>query len=238
MSEPVKKLGLLGSGGRMGQWVQKLLVESYGDRFILGAAPKRGEPLEPLLDCDAVIDFSLPEAALPLIDLALSGQRTSLPVFAIGSTGWKIDERRRLELLAAQTLVLASSNFSLGVATLLHALRLIAPPLLSRGYVPTIVERHHVHKKDMPSGTALSLQRAIAPAGPGNVQTVSLRVGEVIGDHEVRFVGPRDELVFAHLAQERSIFAQGALDAALWLLKQKESGESPGKLLSMENLFD
>ena len=84
-----------------------------------------------------------------------------------------------------------------------------------------ITETHHCHKKDAPSGTALSLQRLIAPAGPGNIQTHSVRAGEVIGDHQVSYYGTSDILRFEHSALNRDIFARGAIQAALWLARKR-----------------
>jgi 4-hydroxy-tetrahydrodipicolinate reductase len=135
-----------------------------------------------------------------------------------------------------------SSNFSTGVQALLAVLRAHAPLLEKLGYAPVIVETHHRHKKDAPSGTALSLQRAISPAGPGNLQTHAVRAGEVVGDHEVIFYGPGDHLTFGHFAQDRSVFARGAIEAALWLASRSArldappvSGSSP--ILGMEQFF-
>jgi 4-hydroxy-tetrahydrodipicolinate reductase len=116
---------------------------------------------------------------------------------------------------------------------LLHFLKSASPLLEKLGYTPVVTETHHKHKKDMPSGTAISIQRAIAPAGPGNVQTHSVRAGEIIGDHEVTFYGPGDHLTFGHFAQDRSIFARGAIDCALWLSSKK--GQTG--LFSIEDFF-
>jgi 4-hydroxy-tetrahydrodipicolinate reductase len=120
------------------------------------------------------------------------------------------------------------------VLALTEILRSAAPLLDRLGYQPVIVDTHHKHKKDSPSGTALSLQRAIAPAGPGNVQTHSIRQGEVIGDHEVTFYGAADHLTFGHFAQDRSIFARGAIQCALWLSSQR--GSMTG-FIGIENYF-
>jgi 4-hydroxy-tetrahydrodipicolinate reductase len=231
------RAGLLGATGRMGQWVQKLAQEEFKDRLQITVAPGRKDDLSRLLQCDVVIDFALPEVMMALAKQAIAKPASEpLPAFAVGSTGWNLDGRRELEALATRTPVMIASNFSTGVAALLKILRQASPLLISHGYTPVITERHHVHKKDAPSGTAVSLQRAVSPAGPGNVQTVSIRAGEIIGDHEVSFLSPADELVFAHYAQDRSIFARGALQAAVWLAGKR--GSNLGKPYSIENLFD
>ena len=83
------------------------------------------------------------------------------------------------------------------------------------GYTPVITETHHRHKRDAPSGTAISLQQCLQPFG--DIQTHSVRAGEVPGTHEVRFFGDHDELSIRHEARDRGVFASGAIEAALWL---------------------
>jgi len=227
----VIRVGLLGANGRMGALVAGLLQSDFAAKASLAAAPKRGEPLDALVSgeagnaIDVVIDFSSPAAMLLLVEAALK-HPGALPAFVVGSTGWKLEERHKLEELAQKTPVLAASNFSNGVLALAHILKQAAPLLEKLGYTPVIVETHHGHKKDAPSGTALSLQRAIAPSGPGNVQTHSVRAGEVIGDHEVTFHGIGDRLTLGHFAQDRSIFARGAIEAALWLARRRDQPSS------------
>lgn len=230
------RIGLLGARGRMGSQVSRLLVEEFPSRATLAAAIDQGQPPSTLLECDAVIDFSSPTAMAALAREALE-RSGPLPVFAVGSTGWRIDEKRAIEELAARTPVLLSSNFSVGVLALLELLK-EAGPLLSRlGYKPVIVERHHAHKKDAPSGTALALQRVISPQGPGNVPIHSVRAGEVIGDHEAAFYGTADVLSFSHHAQDRSIFARGALQASLWLHANRATLAERRKLIGMSDYF-
>jgi len=232
----VIKIGLLGGAGRMGQWVSRLIQDEFAKQAQLTLSPKRGENLTGLLSVDVVIDFSLPEASLLLAQAALK-HTGPLPAFVIGSTGWKLDERHDLEELAKKTPVLMASNFSTGVLALQEMLRACAPMLEKLGYTPVIVDTHHRHKKDAPSGTAVSLQRAIALAGPGNVQTHSIRAGEVIGDHEVTFYGSGDHLTIGHFAQDRSIFARGAVETALWLAAKRSAAERPTGLIGIDAFF-
>jgi 4-hydroxy-tetrahydrodipicolinate reductase len=231
----VIRVGLLGSTGRMGKWVIELLDTEFKTKAQLCAQAGKDESLPPLLDADVVIDFSSTEAMLALAELALKSSG-KLPAFVVGSTGWKIDERRKLEELPKKTPVLISSNFSTGVLALIDILKQASPILEKLGYTPVVVETHHRHKKDAPSGTALSLQRAIAPAGPGNVQTHAVRAGEVIGDHEVTFYGLGDHLTVGHFAQDRSIFARGAIDVALWLANKRGSAFSG--FIGIEKYFE
>jgi 4-hydroxy-tetrahydrodipicolinate reductase len=230
------RVGLLGSQGRMGQLVTSLLHTEFSGKAALAASATRGQSLQPLLDCEVVIDFSLPQAMLLLARDALE-RPDPLPALVVGSTGWKLDDRRVLEELAQRTPVLMASNFSTGVMALVDILKQAAPLLDKLGYKPSIVETHHVHKKDAPSGTALSLQRAIAPGGPGNVPIQSIREGEVIGDHEVTFQGKADRITFGHFAQDRSIFARGAIQAAIWLSGQR-GHPSSGRLIGIEKYFE
>jgi 4-hydroxy-tetrahydrodipicolinate reductase len=223
----------------MGQWVFQLLQTEYTGKATLAASVARGEALEPLLGCDTVIDFSSPAAmvSLALMVIRSHGEgEKKLPAFVVGSTGWRPEERRHLDELSRITPVLMASNFSTGVLALTELLRQAAPVLAKLGYTPVIVESHHRHKKDAPSGTAITLQRAISAKDPASVQTHSVRAGEVIGDHEVTFYGPGDHLTLGHFAQDRSIFARGAIDVALWLAGQRGK-VSPGKLVPIESYF-
>jgi 4-hydroxy-tetrahydrodipicolinate reductase len=221
MSKPA--LGVLGFNGRMGKRVVALLGpepgSEFGHRAELKALVGKNHSTEGLLGCEAVIDFSNPEAAVNLAAKIVAARMG--PAVVVASTGWKLDQRKALEGAAAFVPVIMSSNFSLGVLALMEILKAAAPLLDSLGYVPVITETHHRHKKDAPSGTALSLQRTVAPAGPGNVQTHSIRAGEVIGDHQIAYFGPSDVLRFEHSAQNRDIFARGAIEAALWLARKR-----------------
>ncbi|MDR3605918.1 MAG: dihydrodipicolinate reductase C-terminal domain-containing protein [Oligoflexia bacterium] len=232
------RIGLLGATGRMGQCVSKLLASDYAGRVTAGALVgryKSDSELEPLLSCDAVIDFSLPEAMLPLVRIALSAQEPKLPAFVVGSTGWKPAQLVELEALAARLPVLASSNFSTGVLALRRILEDAAPLLKKLGYEPVLVDTHHRHKKDAPSGTALNLARTIEASGGGLPQVHSIRAGEVIGDHEVSYYGPADKIVLGHFAQDRSIFARGAIDAAIWLASREQPRSA--RVLTMDDFM-
>lgn len=227
------RLGLMGATGRMGNQVRRLVETTYSDRFELKAAAGQDDALEPLLDTDVIIDFSLPEPSIRLMRLALE-RKKSLPAWVVGVTGWADDEQSDIEKLAGLTPVLMSSNFSTGVTALMEILRQAAPMLKGLGYEPVLIEKHHIHKKDAPSGTARTIQQTIAPGGADGVQTHAVRAGEVIGDHEVTFHGPADKIVVGHFAQDRTIFARGALEAALWLGKP---GAPTGRVLGMRDFF-
>jgi 4-hydroxy-tetrahydrodipicolinate reductase len=217
----------------MGNRVSALLESEFKSVATLAATAHKGSDQSALLLTDVVIDFSLPQAMIPLAKLAMT-HPGKLPAFVVGSTGWTADERQVLEILAQRTPVLLASNFSTGVLALVEILRQAAPLLLKLGYTPVLVEAHHRHKKDSPSGTALTLQRVISPAHPESVQTHAIRAGEVIGDHEITFYSAGDEIKIGHFAQDRSIFARGAIQAALWLSQQA----TQGKVLGLDAYFD
>jgi 4-hydroxy-tetrahydrodipicolinate reductase len=231
------KLGLLGASGRMGKEVVALVGGEHKGSMTLAAAPKRGESFSALQSVDVVLDFALPEVCLALVTewLALPAQ-TRLPALVVGSTGWKPEEESLLQKLSARTPVLKATNFSIGVLALGQVLKQVSPLLRSMGYTPVLVEGHHRHKKDAPSGTALTLRSCVDPDHPETVQTHAIRAGEIIGDHEVTFHGPSDHLVFGHFAQNRTLFARGALEAVRWLAVLKAHGAS-GRILSMEDWF-
>ncbi len=230
------RVGLLGASGRMGKWVADLLKTEFSNKAELVASPSRNEPLDSLLRTDVVIDFASPAGMLALTELALTTSQP-LPAFVVGSTGWTTDENRRLNSLALRTPVLISSNFSTGVLAVIDTLKKAAPLFVKLGYTPVLVETHHRHKKDAPSGTAIMLQRAIAPENPAGVQTHAVRAGEIIGDHEVTFYGHSDHVTLGHFAQDRSIFARGSIDVALWLAGIRGKTELKG-FIAIDQYFE
>jgi 4-hydroxy-tetrahydrodipicolinate reductase len=233
----MKKIGLLGGNGRMGKWVQQLLESEYSKKAELAIAPRSGESLAGLFECDAIIDFSSPLAALQFKREAMKRQMEFTPPIAVGSTGWGLGEEEELEELTGKTLLFVASNFSTGVYALAEILRQNAPLLKTLGYTPVILEGHHHHKKDAPSGTAITLQKIISPEAHQSVQTHPIRAGEIIGDHQVHFYGVADELQIGHRAQDRSIFARGAIDVALWLADLKAKDPSRTGRLTMADYF-
>jgi 4-hydroxy-tetrahydrodipicolinate reductase len=213
------RMGLLGASGRMGTAVQKILAVEYRDKITLIDQP---------LEADVVIDFSLPAGGEAFLKRAAKAER--VPALAVGSTGWQPAQIKLLEEYAKRAPVLFSANFSMGVLTLQHVLRQAAPLLTRLGYRAKISETHHIHKKDAPSGTALAIQKILGH----DVPIHSHREGEIVGEHEVTFIGLSDRLKFSHSADERGIFARGAIQASLWLCK----GHKPGSIYYMQSFFD
>lgn len=170
-------------------------------------------------DAEAVIDFTLPAVSVDIAErAALAGM-----VHVIGTTGFSEEQEGRIAAAARNAVIIKSGNMSLGanlVASLVHQ----AAGIL-HGFDIEIVEMHHRHKKDAPSGTALMLGRAAtslldpgavpADSAPG-VAYASLRGGTVVGEHKVIFAGPYERVILEHVAEDRSVFARGAITAAKW----------------------
>ncbi|MBY0469791.1 4-hydroxy-tetrahydrodipicolinate reductase [bacterium] len=209
-------IGLLGASGRMGSQIAGLVRSEFSKTAKITALVSQDDPMDPLLKTDVVIDFSARPATLELVKAALAA-KGKLPCFVIGTTGFTDSEKKKIASLAEKAPVMMASNFSTGVLALLEALRELSPKLLKADFHASIHETHHVHKKDSPSGTALTLQKAIDK----DVPIESLREGEVIGTHEIIFKGPGETLRISHIAEDRTIFARGAIRAAIELQKKR-----------------
>lgn len=182
---------------------------------------------------DVVIDFTRPEATLALLPIC---QRFNRPVM-IGTTGFHDEAKVWINQAAKEIPIVLAANTSLGVNVLREACRLAARALSPEDWDVEIFEIHHRRKVDAPSGTALLLGEAIAEAqqtdfekrktyphnkqrAPQEIGFSSARGGEIAGEHTVYFINDHERLEFTHRAQDRSIFARGAVRAAQWLAKQ------------------
>ncbi|HUO91743.1 MAG TPA: 4-hydroxy-tetrahydrodipicolinate reductase [Rhizomicrobium sp.] len=200
------------------------------------------DPLPLIAAADAVIDFTTPKASVELADLAAQARI----VHVIGTTGLSNDDEVRIKAAARHAVIVKSGNMSLGV-TLLAALVKQAARALPE-YDIEILEMHHRMKIDAPSGTALLLGRAATEGRnvalddlmktdrnglrqEGSIGFASLRGGTVVGEHEVILAGAGERLVLRHTAEDRAIFARGAIKAAMW-----GKGKKPG-LYSMADVL-
>lgn len=156
---------------------------------------------------DVAIDFSLPEGFDPI--LALCVERGA-PLVS-GTTGIDAAQQGALAKAATRIPLVWATNFSLGVAVLAELVERAASAL--PGWDVDIVESHHIHKKDAPSGTALTLGQAAGSAGQP-VHYASLRAGDIVGEHTVQFAGLGERIELTHRATHRDIFARGALHVA------------------------
>lgn len=255
MSKHRLRIALLGSTGRMGQIVIQLIQGDFRSKVELVSCPSRdafdknrvaNEILDSKAEC--VLDFALPGAMVSLIDdlKKLDAKKAiSFPVFVVGSTGWQPADLKKLQWLSTKASIVQTSNFSIGVHLMKNILREYSGRFTEFSYDSAIVEHHHIHKKDVPSGTALQLADAIYEGAKKGAQKKvaisSVRVGEVIGTHEVGFYGHHDEFTFTHKANSRSLFGQGALEVALWLAQSRgHSGTSKRKpgFYSMDSFLE
>ena len=261
-------VAMLGASGRMGRTIVPLIVAST-DLRLSGALAAAGDahighdagvvagtaPLAVSIGSDAgrvlegaqvAIDFTLPAASLQHARRCLARQ---VPL-VIGTTGHDDAARAEIARIAGSIPVVMAPNMSLGV-NLLFKLAEIGARALGAEYDIEIFEAHHRHKVDAPSGTALSLGRAVArgrgttleeaaeyarhgAAGPrreGRIGFSVMRGGDIVGDHRVFFAGPGEQIELAHRAQDRSGFARGAVAAARWVAGQ------PAGLYSMMDVL-
>jgi 4-hydroxy-tetrahydrodipicolinate reductase len=194
------------------------------------------DPLDLLLLADGIVDFSSPAATVDLAALAAQARI----VHVIGTTGLSQTDLAKLEAAGRHAAIVRSGNMSLGVNLLAGLVRLAAKAL-GEEFDIEIVEMHHRAKIDAPSGTALMLGEAAAAGRgialnahsargrdgitgarkAGDIGFASLRGGGVIGDHSVIFAGDGERLTLSHQAEDRTLFARGALRAALWARGQK-----------------
>ena len=220
----MSQLGVLGSTGRMGKQVIQLVQSQYTDAFTFYAEiNENNKDWDFISQCDMVIDFSLPHVTLDFIEHCETKQ--SFPYLVSGSTGWTEEQWAKVKAYAEKTPVFYASNFSYGIFFLKKMLSQLSYALHSFHYTPVLIDKHHQHKKDAPSGTAKTLKSVIEDRTDEPLQLCSIRAGEIIGEHDIHFYGQADEVYFGHRAQDRTLFARGAIEASLWLLKQsKQTG--------------
>ncbi len=197
-----------------------------------------------LAACDGIIDFTIAPATMALVSLTSSMKK----IHVIGTTGISAEEDVLIKAAAENTVIMKTGNYSLGV-NMLAALVKKAAAALGEEFDIEILEMHHRNKVDAPSGTAYLLGKAAANGravslkdksvrvrdgvtgarNAGDIGFATLRGGSVVGDHTVIFAGGGERLELRHVAENRELFARGAVKAALWCGKQK-----PG----LYNMFD
>ncbi len=206
------------------------------------------DPLPLLLNVDGIVDFSVPGATVEMAGLAAQARIAHV----IGTTGLSDDNLRQIAAAARHAPIVRSGNMSLGVNLLAELVRAGARAL-GEGFDIEIVEMHHRMKVDAPSGTALLLGEAAAEGRginlaehsargrdgvtgarrKGDIGFASLRGGTVVGDHSVIFAGEGERIVLSHHAEDRDVFARGALKAALWARGQKPGLYSMADVLGL-----
>ena len=196
---------------------------------------------------DVIIDFTVPDCTLEILKIASKLKKKVV----IGTTGFNRNQENQIKNFSKKIPILKAGNMSLGVNLLMY-LTEIASKSLNDEYLSKIFEIHHKHKKDYPSGTALMLSKGIADGKKQNLYNLigkkflnkksfpygkkinfnSLRKGEIIGEHEVKFSSGKEIITLNHEAFDRTLYSDGALAAAQWLMKKK-----PG-LYSMRDLLN
>lgn len=244
---------ITGASGRMGRMLIDTVLASDAARLAgvterpghdwvgadLGAALGRADlgirvtddPLEAFSKAQAVIDFTTPAATLAHAEITAQARA----VHVIGTTGFDDDQLDALEPAARHAVIVRAGNMSLGVNLLVGLTRRVAA-VLGPEFDIEVIEAHHRHKVDAPSGTALMLGEAAAegrgvrlsemsesgrdgitgPRGDGAIGFSAIRGGDIVGEHDVVFAGDGERIVLRHVATDRAIFARGALRAAIW----------------------
>jgi 4-hydroxy-tetrahydrodipicolinate reductase len=228
-------ISIFGASGRMGQ----AIVEAVGLRDDVEMSDH---------DPDVFVDFSAPEALDGHLGQALKAGK---PI-VIGTTGLDSGQHAKIEAAAAEIPVIYAANTSLGVNLLTHLVR-EAAGRLGNDWDLEIVEMHHRMKVDAPSGTALMLGKAAAqargveldavsergrdgitgPREPGRIGFAALRGGSVAGEHLAIFAAEGERLELGHRAESRSIFARGAVEAAVWLARRAPGRYSMADVLGL-----
>ncbi len=251
------KIAVVGAGGRMGKTLVQACDATYG--AVLTAATERpgstllgadaGEvagidnlsvPLTESLDAaeqvDVVIDFTRPEATLEHLDFC----RRNGCSMVIGTTGFSDEQKAIITEAAADIGIVMAANFSIGVNLCLRLLDMAARVLGDEVDIE-VIEAHHRHKVDAPSGTALAMGEVVASAlgrdlkdcavygreghtGPRDRKTIgfeTIRAGDIVGEHTVMFAAEGERVEITHKASSRMTFAQGAVRSAMWILDQQ-----------------
>ncbi len=247
-----------GAAGRMGCSIIRAIHQTDGIE-VVGAVERDGHPLfgrdagevaglgpmkvrivyglENILErADVVIDFTTPQATIANMEKVT----TSGKAWVIGSTGFTKEEEDNLRRLTGKFPCVFSPNMSVGVNILFRIIQDVAK-VLGDDYDVEIIEAHHRHKKDAPSGTAMKMAQVVANSLGRDLSVVgkfsrhgitgerdrkeigvqSIRAGDIVGDHTVMFCGTGERIEITHRAQSRDNFAIGAVRAAMWVVKQK-----------------
>jgi len=256
----MRKINLAISGclGRMGQQLIRSSLKNKDFKLVAltenRLVNKKFNNIKPELNSenafkktDIIIDFTAPNCTLDILKIASKLKKKVV----IGTTGFSRSQENQIKTYSKKIPILKAGNMSLGVNLLMY-LTEIASKSLGDEYLSKILEVHHKHKKDYPSGTALMLGKGIADGKNKNLYNLigkkflnkksfpygkkinfnSIRKGEIIGEHEVKFSSGKEIITLNHEAFDRALYSDGALTAAKWLIKKK-----PG-LYSMRDLLN
>ena len=251
-------LAISGCMGRMGQQLIKSSKKNKNFKLVAltenKLINKKFNKIKPELNsekafkkAEIIIDFTIPNCTLEILKIAAKLKKKVV----IGTTGFTKNQEKIIKKYSKKIPILKAGNMSLGINLLMY-LAQIASKSLNDEYLSKIFEVHHKHKKDFPSGTALMLGKGIADGKNKNLYNLigkkflnrksfpygkkinfnSIRKGEIIGEHEVKFSSGKEIITLNHEAFDRTLYSDGALTASNWLMKKK-----PG-LYSMRDLLN
>ena len=256
----MKKINLAISGcmGRMGQQLIKSSKKNKNFKLVAVTENKKTNKkiqglkisknnLEVFKKTNLIIDFTVPKCTMEILKIALKLKKRVV----IGTTGFTQKEENLIKKYSKKIPILKAGNMSLGINLLMYLTELTSKSL-NNSFLSKIFEVHHKHKKDYPSGTALMLGKGIATGKNKNVDKLigkkylnrktfpfgkkinfnSIRKGEIIGEHEVKFSSGKEIITLNHEAFDRTLYSEGALVAGKWLMTKK-----PG-LYSMRDLMN
>ncbi len=262
------KIAVAGCLGRMGQEISKQILKNKKLEFVGGFEHKKhkdiNKPLNKVSDiqssklvstnatqlikeANVIIDFTTPESTLDNLKIA-SANKTAV---VIGTTGMTDAQKKKVKGYSKKIPILMSSNMSVGVNLLFNLVQQTASALKDTDYDIEIAETHHKHKKDAPSGTALSLgeyaaegrktnltkskvldrTKKLSSRKKGDIGFSVTRGGEIAGEHTVSFIGSNDRIDLVHKANNRSIFVSGAIEAAIFISKKNHG------LFNLKDIF-
>ena len=233
------KIGLVGYTGQMGQAILTE-VAKYPDVSVAILHSRSlqthhaiavTESIEELVKkCDIVIDFSHPKTSLEVMKLSVINHVRVI----CGTTGFTPDEMKQIQELSSRGKIFYAANMSLGIAVLSYGMQLMVESLMKNGASPdiSILERHHKHKADKPSGTAKALADTIKKRFNITSDIASLRYGLNVGEHDVIISTGMETITLQHQAMDRRVFAVGALAAARFLYNQEDN-----RLYTMDDIL-
>ena len=245
----MKKINLAVTGcmGRMGQQILKSVKNDKSFKLVSLTENKKIDKKihgikmslnneQAFKNAHVIIDFTIPKCTLQVLKIAAKLKKKVV----IGTTGFTKENERQIYKYSKKIAILKAGNMSLGINLLMY-LTEITSKSLGKNFLSKIFEIHHKHKKDYPSGTALMLGRGIAIGKNKNFYSLlgkkflnkkkfpyskkinfnSIRKGEVIGEHEVKFSSGKEIITLRHDAFDRALYSEGALSAAKWLVNKK-----------------
>lgn len=262
------KIAVTGAAGRMGKAIINAM-QAAPQTSLAGALEREGSPFtgkdagevagreklgvkitssmdKAFKDADVIIDFTMPEASLEFLKYAVKRKQAVV----LGTTGFSHHQREEIKEISQKISVVMAPNMSVGVNLLLKLVH-DAAVAIGRDYDIEIIEAHHRHKKDAPSGTAIRIAEVIADAvnrdldkvavyerkgiigerRPEEIGIQSIRAGDIVGDHTVIFAAPGERIELIHKASSRDTFAAGAVRAAVWLANK------PAALYDMQDVL-